>query len=40
MGFVFTNEVAYGRIRDHHLNRGYERLVEKFNALGADIKKA
>ena len=26
--------------RDHHLNRGYERLVEKFNALGADIKKA
>src|SRR3989338_10748794 len=26
--------------RDHHLNPGYQRLVEKFNALGADIKKA
>ncbi|MDD5593818.1 MAG: UDP-N-acetylglucosamine 1-carboxyvinyltransferase [Candidatus Margulisbacteria bacterium] len=25
--------------RDHHLNRGYEKLVEKFNGLGADIKK-
>ncbi|MBN3033654.1 MAG: UDP-N-acetylglucosamine 1-carboxyvinyltransferase [Candidatus Saganbacteria bacterium] len=25
--------------RDHHLNRGYERLAERFNALGADISK-
>ena len=26
--------------RDHHLNRGYENLIEKFNGVGADIKKA
>jgi UDP-N-acetylglucosamine 1-carboxyvinyltransferase len=25
--------------RDHHLNRGYEKLIEKFNGVGADIKK-
>lgn len=25
--------------RDHHLNRGYERLVEKFNSIGAEIRK-
>ena len=26
--------------RDHHLNRGYENIIEKFNAVGADIRKA
>jgi len=25
--------------RDHHLDRGYERIVEKLNALGAEVKK-
>ncbi|MDD4178762.1 MAG: UDP-N-acetylglucosamine 1-carboxyvinyltransferase [Candidatus Margulisbacteria bacterium] len=25
--------------RDHHINRGYEKLLEKLSALGADIKK-
>ncbi|MFA4843406.1 MAG: UDP-N-acetylglucosamine 1-carboxyvinyltransferase [Candidatus Margulisiibacteriota bacterium] len=25
--------------RDHHLSRGYERIVEKFSALGADISR-
>lgn len=26
--------------RDHHLNRGYEKLIEKLNGVGADIRKA
>jgi len=25
--------------RDHHINRGYEKILEKLSALGADIKK-
>ncbi len=26
--------------RDHHLNRGYEKIIEKLGAVGADIRKA